>query len=159
MDDCIDAQITSDLLTTLSSITTKDDNEVEYNTNVETVSLARKEDKITSKNYMLVIPNEPDPLFDDTLRADELEFLVWFFDGGDDTGGDPFTLRLRNVQADVLKAIRIDPSRSNLAQNTNMGTWDFGIYFDASGAAWEGVYMYIRISRMLDPDDPYQTAI
>ena len=42
MDDCIDAQITSDLLTTLSSITTKDDNEVEYNTNVETVSLARK---------------------------------------------------------------------------------------------------------------------
>lgn len=164
MADCIDARITANLLAALATITTDDENPVEYNTNVETVSLARKIDRIEGKNYCLVIPNEPDPEFDDTVRGDQLEYLVWFLDGEDDESGDPFTYRLRNVQADFLKAIRINPSRIDedgviLAQNTTMGAWDYGLYFDSNGVAHEGVYMYIRVNRMLDPDDPYTIAL
>lgn len=157
----IDTQIKENLIAAIAAIVINEDpepGEFVYNTNVAKVESARKIDTIPCKNYVMVIPNEPVNEFDDTIRADELEYIVWFLDGEEESDEIPFTDRLQEVQPDFLRAIRLDPSRGGLAQNTTMESWDFGIYTDANGGSHEGVWMRIKIDRMLNPDNPYEIA-
>lgn len=157
----IDTQIKENLIAAIAAIVINEDpepGEFVYNTNVQKVESARVTDLIPCKNYARLIRNEPINELDNTLRADELEYIVWFFDGEKETDEIPFTDRLQEVQPDFLRAIRLDPSRGGLAQNTTMESWVTGLYLDENGVEHEGVCMTIKIDRMLNPDNPYEIA-
>lgn len=154
MGDCIDAQIIDNLITVVKSITSEN----EYNTNVKKVELARTQLEINDNYpYVLVIPNETDPLQDYGIREDVLPFLIWYFDGKNDTSDDtdPFTWRLRNVAADFIKALRKDPSLGGVCENIRIVSHNYGIFVD-DVIVEPGVFIYIEIERVVNPDNPYE---
>lgn len=158
----IDRQIKENLIAALQAIAINPDpdpGEFVYNTNVAKVESVRKIDRISCKNYCMVIPNELNNEANNQVSPGEVEFLVWFFDGEEETDEVPFTDRLQEVQPDFIRAIRLDPSRGGLAQDTTMYASDVGIYTDSNGVSHEGVWMRIVIDRLLNPSNPYQIEL
>jgi hypothetical protein len=157
MSDCIDALIDQNLITTLKTIVTPT-----YNTNIGTVERLRTLISINGRYpYTLCIQLEPDEVEQwGQLRNDNLNYIVWYFDGHSDQNeilNDEFVYRLRNVAADITKAVKGDVTRGGYAQNTTIIKSGFGWFLDET-IAEPGAYTIIQIDRILDPNDPYQLA-
>lgn len=157
MSDCIDARIMYNLQTVFRSITIVNN----YKTGVKTVDLLRSVLRIEDDDYpyCLVIPNEMDPQSEFSYRDDVLSFMIWYLDGKSDElpGEPPFTWRLRNVAADFIKALKVDPTLGGLAQNVRIPRHNFGLFVDENIMEL-GVYMFIEVDRQINPGNPYQLA-
>jgi hypothetical protein len=159
MSDCIDALIDANFVAALKTISVG----ATYNTDIGTVERARTVLSINNRYpYTLVIQMEPDEVEQwACLRNDNLNYLVWYLDGINDqneTVNREFTYRLRNVAADVAKALRADPSRGGYAQNTKIQKSGFGFLPISEEVLEPGVYVLVEIERILDPNDPYKLA-
>jgi hypothetical protein len=156
MADCIDAQIDANLIATLKTITTGNG----YNTSIGTVERLRSELSINNRYpFCLVIQLEPE-LQDEmeALRDDKLNYVIWYLDSINDkeeTADTEFTYWLRNVHADIIKALKIDPSRGGLAQNTTIPHHGFGLFGDDFEP---GVFVMVEIERIVDNNNPYLLA-
>jgi hypothetical protein len=157
MSDCIDALIDQNLITTLKTIVTPT-----YNTNIGTVERLRTLISINGRYpYTLCIQLEPDDVEQwGQLRNDNLNYIVWYFDGHSDQNeilNDEFVYRLRNVAADITKAVKGDVTRGGYAQNTTIVKSGFGWFLDET-ITEPGAYVIIQIERIIDPNDPYKLA-
>jgi hypothetical protein len=157
MADCIDALIDANVITTIKSITIANG----YNTACGTVERVRSNFKINGRfPFTLVIRMETDPVEEDwAVQQDELEYLVWYLDGKNDdkeTANTEFSYRLRNVGADFVKALKLDPSRGGYAQNTIV-KHGFGM-LECDECFEPGVWISVKIHRAIDKDNPYLLA-
>ena len=157
--DCIDARIDANLMATLKTITEANG----YNTNIGTVERPRKDIAINNRYpFTMVIQMEPDEVEQWAhLRDDTLNYIIWHLDGKSDKGESvdtEFIRRLRNVSADIAKALRVDPSRGQLAQNTKIIRSGFGFFMDAPNVIEPGAYTLVEIERVIDPNNPYNLA-
>lgn len=157
MADCIDAQIDANLVTTLKTITTGNG----YNTNIGTVERIRSIQSIGDRYpYTLVVEMEPTDNEEFGFRDDTLNYILWYFDGVNDkseTENTEFVYRLRNVHADIIKALKIDPSRGGLAQNTQIPRHGYGVFFD-DAMSEPGAWVAVEIERLIDANNPYLLA-
>lgn len=156
MADCIDALIDADLITTLRTIEIGDD----YNTDIGTVERLRSIQNINDRfPYTLVIPMEPDDIEEYSFRDDKLNYMLWYFDGINDEGetaDTEFTYRMRNVHADIIKALKTDVSRGGYAQMTSIPRHGFGWFDDGGTISLPGAWCLIEIDRIVNTDNPYQ---
>jgi hypothetical protein len=155
MSDCIDALIDANVITTLKTIV-----QPTYNTAIGTVERLRTALQINNRYpYTLVIQLEPDEVEQWAhLRNDDLNYIIWYFDGENDqneTANGEYTYRLRNVAADISKALKIDVSRGGYAQFTKVLKSGFGSV-ETENTIEHGAYIVVAITRILDPNDPYQ---
>jgi hypothetical protein len=158
MADCIDARIDANLITTLKTITVANG----YNTAIGTVERLRSELSINGRYpYTLVIQLENDQLDEwESMQDDKLNYIIWYLDSKNDrneTANTEFTCRLRNVHADIIKALKIDVSRGGLAQNTLIPRHGFGMFID-DDICEPGVYVMVEIERLIDNNNPYLLA-
>ena len=164
MVDCIQAQITQDLINAIASVTPANG----YNTTVACVERMRTILEINDRYpYALVIENAGDVTEEFSSGAEEdLHYLVWYFAPiNDAVNPDPLVSNVntefayvnRNVAADIIKAIKKDVSRGGMAQYTKCTSWDYGIYID-NGEALPGVYLLIDVQTRVDQNDPYNLA-
>ncbi|MBE3144596.1 MAG: hypothetical protein IMZ61_11825 [Planctomycetes bacterium] len=154
MADCIDALIDQNFVAAIKTVTTGNG----YNTNINTVERTRTAICINGRYpFALVIQLEPDDVEQwANLRNDNLNYVICYFDGINDTVetvNTEFVYRMRNVHADITKALKGDVSRGGYAQNTQILRHGFGID-DASGEPF--AYVVVEIARIIDPNDPYQ---
>lgn len=155
-EDCVDARIDRNLMNTLKSIHTFNG----YKTIIGTVERPRKSLSINNRYpYTLMIQMEPDDVDQwANLRDDCLNYIIWFLDGQSDaneTVNGEFMYRLRNVAADIAKALMIDPTRGGLAQNTKCVRNGFGFFMEPPNVMEPGAYVLIEIERVLNPNNPY----
>ena len=158
MADCIDALIDANLVATLKTIAVG----VDYNTNIGTVERLRYVLDIQNRYpYTLVIQLENDQLDEfEAMQDDKLNYIIWYFDNITDqntTANTEFTYRLRNVHADIIKALKVDVTRGGYAQNTLIPRHGFGIFVDET-MAMPGVYVMVEIERLIDNNNPYLLA-
>lgn len=158
MPDCIDARIDSDMITTIKRVTVANG----YNTAIGTVERLRTNLCINNRYpYTLIIQMEPDEVQQwANLQESNLNYIIWHFDGKNDhnqTLNGEFVYRLRNVHADIQKALRSDPSRGGLAQNTEIKSHGFGMFVEENSVE-PGAYVTVEIQRIIDPNDPYLLA-
>jgi hypothetical protein len=157
MSDCIDSLIDQNVLTTLRTIVTPT-----YGTNIGTVERPRSVLSINGRYpFTLAIQLEPDEVEQwAQLRDDTLNYIIWYLDGQNDEGetaNTEMSYRLRNVHADITKALKIDVSRGGYAQNTKIVKHGFGFFMD-DVVCEPGAYVVVEIQRIIDPSDPYQLA-
>jgi hypothetical protein len=157
MPDCIDALIDANLIAALKTIVTPT-----YNTAIGTVERLRSVLSINGRYpFTLAIQLEPDEIEQwGQLRNDNLNYIIWHFDGHSDdneTVNDEFVYRLRNVAADITKALKADVTRGGYAQNTIIVKHGFGFFLDDT-IQEPGAYVIVQIERIIDPNDPYQLA-
>jgi hypothetical protein len=159
MADCIQAQITAHIKAALRTITKANN----YNYDVGAVEEERKDLKINDRyEYILMI--EDDPTFENPDEQDYIRFLdyrLWFFSSqNDDVTGDAATDNNseiahynRNAIADMTVALHVDPTRGDLAQNTDVipGSHamheDYGLF---------GTYCDVRVTTDIDATNPYE---
>ena len=158
MSDCIDSLIDANLITTLKTIVTPT-----YNTAIGTVERLRTCININGRYpYTLCIQLEPDEVEQwGQLRNDNLNYIIWHLDGKNDeseTVNTEFVYRLRNVAADITKAVKGDVTRGGYAQNTIITKTGFGIFGPDDTVGEPGAFVLLQIVRILDPNDPYQLA-
>jgi hypothetical protein len=154
--DCVDARIDRNMINTLKSIAVYNG----YNTEIGTVERPRKTLSINGRYpYTLMIQMEPDDVDQwANLRDDCLNYIIWFLDGKSDdneTANGEFMYRLRNVAADITKALMVDPTRGGLAQNTKCVRNGFGFFMEPPNVMEPGAYVLIEIERVLNPNNPY----
>lgn len=157
MSDCVDARIDANVISTLKTIAPPS-----YETNIGTVERARSRLSINGRYpFTLVVQMEPEEVEEwALLKSDNLNYLIWHVDGVNDqseTANTEFSYRLRNVPADIAKALRADPSRGGLAENTRIVRSGFGFLLDV-GVAEPGTYVLVEIQRSVNPDNPYELA-
>ena len=157
MPDCIDAQIDANLLTTLRTITVANG----YNTAIGFVERIRTVQCINDRYpYTLVVQMEPDDIEEFGFRDDKLNYIIWHFDGVNDkeeTANTEFVYQLRNVHADIIKALKIDVTRGGLAQNTVIPRHGFGYFID-DNIQEPGAWVLVEIERLVDTVNPYLLA-
>lgn len=154
MMDCIDALIDVNLLTSLRAMTLA----AGYNHASGTVERVRTIQSINDRYpYTLVIQLDPDLVEEFGFRDDKLNYIIWYFDGKNDNGqtaDTEFTYRLRNYHADVIKALKLDPTRGGYAQNTQIPSHGIGVFEDGN-IQEPGAWVLVEIERIVDSNNPY----
>ncbi len=152
--DCIDEKITKDIVAVLQTITVA--NGYNYDIGVRVERLRGSGNDPSPFPLTLLLENEPDPNNEhSSIRADELNYMIWFFDGRDDSDPDstPAAERFANVKADISKALMEDPERNDLAEYTSINTGNLG-YTEIG----PGYFVYVTVGRTLDTRNPYEKA-
>lgn len=151
MANCIDALIDANLKTALETLSGV------------TVERVRTQLSINNRYpFILMVQMEPDEVEEwSNLRNDTLNYLIWYFgieDDKNETANTEFVYQLRNIHADITKAVKIDVTRGGYAQYTNVIRHGFGIFSDGENIFEHGAYVMIEIHRIVDPANPYQLA-
>ena len=161
MADCIDALITANIKTTLEGITVANG----YSTEIGIVEEKRSEFNMSNAvNQFTILERLPPDIDEDYQHTEDatLKFIIYHFNGEDDTevSSNPIQYTNRNVVADIQKALMVDRSRGEYAQNTrifslgNHNYYQEGIIDILPVCTW----VLVIVQRLIDADNPYQLA-
>ena len=154
MAECIQAQITANLKTTLEGIVAG----AGYKTVVEKVEERRSELDVDDDNYILL--HEDEPLYEDDFQHTgdvKFRYTIIYFSGLNDLGSNnPFAYQNRNAAADIIKAVMADRTRDSLALNTITEYLGPGFWSSDDNMLVIPVTMVqIHVHALIDPDNPY----
>lgn len=161
MADCIDAQITADIKTALETISVANG----YNTEIGTVEEKRSIFIRNNETVTFTLVEKLPPEIEDDFQHTEdgkVKYLIYYFNGEDDEDPDnnPVQYTDRNVCADIQKALLIDRTRGNVAQNTHVMSFGHDFYFQNGmiDVPIMCTWVLVEVERLLDADNPYQIA-
>lgn len=152
--ECIEAQVTADLVTALSGLVTyggtatieRERAELQINGRFPFVEVCGPQTEIDTQQFKVGISR--------------LTYLIKYYINvnDEDPSGDEITYLTRNVCADIIRALWVDPQRNRLAQITKATDNGYGFDVDDSGAVIFFRFVVVEVTARIDSANPYFLA-
>lgn len=153
MDDSIDWQCYSNTMKQLATCTFANG----YNTDIQTVLLAKSKTVFKGYPLIIVIPGQINPLQEFLKREDVLPVSLIYTDGilEDDIS---YIQRYKNVHADIIKCLKANKTLDNVCQNVVIPSYGYMTIAHSDAIQEDICYWYVEIERTIDTDNPYNKA-